>query len=126
VRLDPKRQAADKRLQREYGISLTEYEQVLKYQNGVCAICSKAPLPGRPRLSVDHCHTTGQLRGLLCHSCNRAIAVFKDDADRMQKGADYIRRPPLFAVLGFLITAPGRVGTKKRAALLKKLKQRRT
>lgn len=115
-----KDRAADLRLQREYGITLAQYGKVLKFQGGVCAICNR--LPGRTRLSVDHCHVSGLLRGLLCSACNRAIAHFKDDAERLERAAHYLIVPPFHSVFGILITAPGRVGTKKRAKLLKQLK----
>lgn len=115
-----KDQAADLRLQREYGITLAEYNKVLKHQGGKCAICRREP--SNSRLSVDHCHVTGLLRGLLCWSCNRAIAHFQDSAEKLQAAAKYILAPPLKEVLGMILTAPGSVGTKKRAKLLKKRK----
>lgn len=108
--------AADLRLQRTYGITLAEYNRVLKHQGNGCAICQKPA--GSPRLSVDHCHTTGQLRGLLCWSCNKAIAHFKDNAVRLRAAAVYLSCPPLQAVLGLLFTAPGKIGSKRRAKLL--------
>lgn len=115
-----KDRAADLRLQREYGITLAQYNKVLKFQDGVCAICERPP--GRTRLSVDHCHRTGLLRGLLCNRCNRAIAHFQDDASRLEKAALYLVVPPFHSVFGILETAPGRVGTKKRAKMLKLMK----
>ena len=111
--------AADLRLRREYGITLLEYNEVLTYQGGRCAICRR--LPDKTRLSVDHCHRTGLLRGLLCWKCNNAISHFEDSAEKLQKAAIYIMRPPITQILGVRITAPGSVGTKKRAKLLKKL-----
>lgn len=115
--------AADLRLQREYGISLAQYNKVLKYQGGACAIC-RSP-PGRTRLSVDHCHRTGLLRGLLCHRCNRAIGHFQDSAEKLERAAHYLIVPPFHTVFGILTTAPGRVGTKKRANMLKKMRNDR-
>lgn len=110
--------AADLRLQREYGITLEEYNRVLKYQGGQCAICNREPT--NTRLSVDHCHDTGLLRGLLCWPCNRAIAHFQDSAEKLKAAAKYIQAPPLKKVLGMVFTAPGKVGTKRRAKLLQK------
>lgn len=58
----------DAHLRRDFGITLVDYERMLKAQNNVCAIC------GQPRkqrmLAVDHCHRTGRIRGLLCGPCN--------------------------------------------------------
>ncbi len=59
-------------LKRKYGITINDYEQMLKQQNGVCKICKGLDPSGR-RLAVDHCHTTGVVRGLLCPSCNTAL-----------------------------------------------------
>jgi hypothetical protein len=79
------------RLKREYwpnftqGQAIEEYNRLLILQNCVCAICKKPesivePRSKKPkRLCVDHCHKTGQVRGLLCHNCNRAVGLLKDD-----------------------------------------------
>lgn len=61
-----------KTLQRKYGITINDYEQMFQQQNGVCKICKGLDPSGR-RLAVDHCHTTGVVRGLLCPSCNTAL-----------------------------------------------------
>lgn len=67
-------------LKRLYGITLDQFEAMASDQAGVCAICGRPPTAssGRarhpPRLQVDHCHTTGKIRGLLCHNCNAMIA----------------------------------------------------
>ncbi len=71
-----------------YGISLLEYELRLALQNGVCAICKKKP---KGLLSVDHCHLTGKVRGLLCKKCNSALGFYEDDPNLAQAGADYLR-----------------------------------
>ncbi len=55
-----------------------EYETLLKYQGHTCAICNRPEL-SRKRLSVDHCHETGAVRGLLCTLCNTGIGMLKDD-----------------------------------------------
>lgn len=118
--------AKDARLRREYHITLEEYNKVLTFQNGRCAICKQryGKKGQRLILSVDHNHTTGQVRGLLCWPCNKAIAIFQDIAERMAAGSDYIINPPFTTVLGApRITAPGKVGSKKRAKLLLKMAQ---
>ena len=61
----------DRGYREAYGITLDEYERMLKVQNGVCGICGRAPK--RYRLAVDHDHETGKVRGLLCHTCNRNV-----------------------------------------------------
>lgn len=113
--------AADLRLQKTYGITLAEYNKVFKAQGLACGICKVAHIPGKPRLAVDHDHITGELRGLLCWGCNRKLGVFLDRLDLLQSACAYAVSPPLRRVLGRLFTAPGRVGSKKRAKLLKKM-----
>lgn len=55
-------------LKGKYGIDNDTYEEMFKSQNGCCKLCS---IPeGKFKLHVDHCHTTGKVRGLLCHQCN--------------------------------------------------------
>lgn len=56
---------------RRYGLTIEQYDMMLKQQKGVCASCGAAP--NKNRLSVDHNHTTGKVRGLLCVPCNRLI-----------------------------------------------------
>ena len=76
------------RLKKEYGISIEEYDERLKKQNGCCAICLKQP--SKKRLAVDHSHSTGKIRGLLCSNCNTAIGKFKDDKSLLAKAIDYL------------------------------------
>lgn len=79
-------------------ITLEEYGVLFQSQDNKCAICNKAEtcIDGRSkdkkprRLSIDHCHITGKVRGLLCHSCNTAIGKFNDDLELFQKAMDYI------------------------------------
>lgn len=78
---------------RDHGITPDEYEEMLAAQNGGCAVCGaiSADQSGR-RLHVDHCHTTGQIRGLLCSNCNNALGRANDDAERLHALADYLDR----------------------------------
>lgn len=115
-----KERARDLYLQKNYGISLAEYNKILKLQGNVCAICKK--IPKSKSLAVDHCHKTGLVRGLVCWLCNRAIGVFKDNVARLIAAADYLTNVPATQALGKpRYTAPGVVGTKKRNKLLKGL-----
>jgi hypothetical protein len=54
-------------------------------QDGKCLICQEAVT-----LVVDHCHTTGQIRGLLCNPCNTSLGHFKDDVKRLQRAIEYL------------------------------------
>ena len=65
-----------------------EYDQMLARQGGVCAMCGKAQR--RQRLSRDHDHVTGRVRGLLCIRCNRALGAFEWDAAVILRLIDYL------------------------------------
>ena len=80
-------------MKRSYGLDFAEYNKMLEKQNGVCAICSSIPPDNhKKRLNIDHCHTTGRVRGLLCDACNRALGLFKDSPDLMLKAISYLAR----------------------------------
>lgn len=64
------------RLKYRFGISLEEYNVLLKQQNGKCAICKNSP--GGNRLDIDHDHKTNIIRGLLCRSCNRFLGIIEN------------------------------------------------
>ena len=79
---------------KQYGITPDDYIQMLGNQNGECAICG-SPDSGcikKERLHVDHCHTTGKVRGLLCTNCNQAIGKFKDSPELLRLAAMYIEK----------------------------------
>lgn len=72
-----------------YGITSEQYRGMLKQQDYVCAICGKEEFQSSC-LSVDHDHKTGEVRGLLCHICNRKLGEWEDNYDRFTA---YIKRP---------------------------------
>lgn len=77
-----------------YGITPEQYEALLAEQGGRCAICGTEE-PGRTgvrKWSVDHCHTTGRVRGILCHPCNLMLGKARDNPEILRKGADYLSR----------------------------------
>lgn len=94
--MTPERKARrrDASLMKKYGITSEVYDQLMLDQNGACAIC-RSNLAGNinsERLYVDHDHTTGEVRGLLCHPCNVAIGLMKDDPDVLLDAATYLLR----------------------------------
>jgi hypothetical protein len=92
--LDKKEALKQKRiwfLQKEYGITLEEYEQLEEEQNGLCAVCGKPNIRNH-FLCVDHDHKTKRIRGLLCHRCNRSVGFAQDDPEILRKLADYIEQ----------------------------------
>lgn len=84
------------KLQYKYGITAENYETLLKEQNYSCAICkTKNPSSkrkGSNKFHVDHCHSTGKVRGLLCNSCNTAIGYLNDDETNLVAALRYLRR----------------------------------
>jgi hypothetical protein len=89
----PRRRAIDRdaRLRRVFGLSADEYSAMLAEQGGGCALCGRAPSPGRS-LHVDHNHETGVVRGLLCFRCNAGIGQFREDKIRLVNAAVYLAR----------------------------------
>ena len=79
-------------LKHKYGITTTQYEQMLQAQKGLCKICEQVCTSGK-RLAVDHCHSTNKVRGLLCRKCNLGIGNFRDTPELLEKAADYLRGP---------------------------------
>ena len=84
-------QQRDTRIQTVYGITTEDYDALLDKQNGVCAICS-TDKPGRKdhHFCIDHNHKTGEVRGLLCVSCNRALGLFQDDTTILHRASQYL------------------------------------
>jgi hypothetical protein len=78
----------ERRFMRLYGLSMEDAKQlVIARQKGVCAICGDNR--SKRALVVDHDHSTGKFRGLLCHNCNVGLGQFEDDSERLRKAADY-------------------------------------
>jgi hypothetical protein len=72
-----------------YGISVNEFYAMIEKQNNCCAICNKSLNP-KKHTHIDHDHFTNKVRGILCHYCNTAIGLFKEDKDVMQKAIEYL------------------------------------
>lgn len=85
-------------LRTTYGITTEQYQEMLEKQGGKCAICKREQSARHGtngtifRLSVDHCHSTGKVRGLLCNDCNRAIGLLRDEVGLLQNAIDYLMR----------------------------------
>lgn len=89
---DPEVKVRDHRRRKEnqFGLQPGQYDEMLEAQGGTCAICKR--LPEKIRLHVDHCHTTGDVRGLLCYSCNTGLGVFRDDPEVLSEAIRYLNR----------------------------------
>lgn len=86
----------DRVLREQYGISKVEYDAMWERQGGRCLICGRLEttfsVDGRHfSLNVDHDHVTGEIRGLLCTGCNRGIGFLQDDAELLDRAAEYLR-----------------------------------
>ncbi len=78
-------------IKNKYGLSSEDYQKMIKEQDNVCKICGK-PEAGYPgKLSVDHNHETGKIRGLLCHGCNCGIGFLKEDPEILKRAIAYLR-----------------------------------
>ena len=75
-------------LNKLYGITPEQHDVMLFKQQNKCAICRE--LLSTPH--VDHCHTTGKVRGLLCINCNHGIGKFKDNIDMLQHAINYLKQ----------------------------------
>ena len=78
-------------LKRLYGITLNEYNQMLVDQNHKCITCGTTDPGGKHgKFMVDHCHSTGEVRGLLCKSCNIALGEVKDNRQTLLNMVEYL------------------------------------
>jgi hypothetical protein len=74
-------------IRRTFNLTFDDYCNMLESQGGGCAICGTWEL----HLAVDHCHTTGIVRGLLCRNCNHGIGNFKDSPERLASAIAYLQ-----------------------------------
>ena len=81
----------DTKLRYHYGIGFDRYSQMLEDQGGVCAICGGLDKSGKD-LAVDHNHSSGVVRGLLCSACNTAIGSACEDIQILEKMIAYLKR----------------------------------
>jgi hypothetical protein len=78
-------------IRKTLGVTAEQYEDMFTSQGGKCAICgSTGPGGKRVRFCIDHCHSTGSIRGLLCVSCNSGLGYFKDDVQRLAAAIEYL------------------------------------
>lgn len=110
ARKSSKELARDRRLKVLFNITAEEYDRVLKFQGGVCAITG---LPAK-KIVLDHDHKNGKLRGLIDWRINRALEVFKDNPEWLRRAADYLENPTVQQALGEVVY--GVVGSVSRKA----------
>ena len=80
-------------LKRNYGLTVEEYEEILRAQDNRCALCGSDE-PGGTRVNrhfhVDHCHETGATRGLLCQRCNTGLGLLGDNLSGLMQAVRYL------------------------------------
>lgn len=76
-------------LRRKFGITIEEFHSMLQDQGSRCKACGGNADMGYG-FHVDHCHSTGRIRGILCHGCNTALGLVRESPDRLRKLADYL------------------------------------
>lgn len=82
------------RLRRLFNISTYERAEILAVQESGCAICRRPAKSSGHSFHVDHDHTSGLVRGLLCWTCNRALGYFRDKLETLKNAVEYLSNPP--------------------------------
>ncbi len=77
---------------KQYGLTPESFDELLKAQDGKCAICRTSDLGKRGTFYVDHDHASGQLRGLLCLGCNTGLGCFRDSGALLIAASEYLRK----------------------------------
>lgn len=94
--INKKENVKDAVLKYKFNMTFDQYNEMLIKQNGVCAICFKQEVSKAKNrdytknLAVDHCHTTGKIRGLLCEKCNQGLGRFNDSIILLQNAIKYL------------------------------------
>ena len=81
-------------MRRQYGISMEEFDALLEFQGGGCAICSKPIEKLRRRMNIDHDHRNGKVRGILCSGCNTGLGHLGDNVEGLKKALYYLENTP--------------------------------
>jgi hypothetical protein len=110
--MDAADRARERRLMTLYGMTVADYDALLAFQDGTCAICDRPP--GKTRLAVDHDHATRFTRGLLCYMCNNKRVGRERLPGVFDRIADYLRNPPAGQVFDSPRVAPVRPVKKRK------------
>jgi len=77
-------------LSQKFGISLEQYDEMLRRQNHCCAICHRHQDEIKRKFAVDHDHATGRIRSLLCNFCNTSLGGFDDSIEKLERAISYL------------------------------------
>jgi hypothetical protein len=78
-------------LKKSFNLSYEDFLSLKEKQNNLCAICNNPEHVSNRDLAVDHCHTTGKIRGLLCTNCNKLLGHAKDNIDVLYSAIEYLK-----------------------------------
>jgi len=85
---------SEKYLKRAYSMTFEDWACMYEKTSGRCGICGSRGFKLNPNafltLVIDHCHTTGTIRGMLCHNCNRALGLLQDSTESLNKAIEYL------------------------------------
>lgn len=82
-----------KHIEKTYGITVEDYNKMLTEQSNSCYTCGvHVDSAGKNGLVIDHCHTSGKVRSLLCSNCNSALGLVNEDINRMKKLIEYLEK----------------------------------
>ena len=76
----------------KYGLQPDQKQTMIEQQNNCCAICGYKFGQKKGDMKVDHCHESGDVRGLLCDLCNRGIGMLKDNVENLQNAIQYLNK----------------------------------
>ncbi len=77
---------------KKFNLTLEEINRMIKNQDGICPICKQKISNAKRKWHVDHNHTTGEVRGILCSSCNPGLGYFKDNIQILQSAIKYLKK----------------------------------
>lgn len=106
--------ARAKRLWSLYRLTEADFDALMAFQGGRCAVSGRPP--GKKRLNIDHRHDTGEIFGLLSFTINKGLAYFNDDPALLRAAANYLEKPPARVALGrrvFGLLGRAKMGKKK-------------
>lgn len=86
-------------LKSRFGITVEQFDVLFATCNGICQICDQPERRAGRRLSLDHDHATGRLRGFICSRCNILLGLLRDDPEMLERAAAYLRTADLSSLL---------------------------
>ena len=81
-----------RKLKHKFGITLDIYNDMFEQQKGCCALCGRHQTEFSKRLAVDHCHTSNEVRALLCAYCNQALGLVREDVEVLENMITYLKK----------------------------------